>query len=653
MNKRSTLGGGALLALALLFIGLTVLFNYALRGWRLDLTQNHLYTTASGTDRILASIKEPINLYFFFSEKAAGGLPQLKTYGTRVREFLEELAARSNGKLHLHVIDPQPFSEEEDRAAELGVRGAPLGGANGGQFYFGLAGTNSTDGRDAIEFFDLNKEQFLEYDVVKLIYQLANPKKPVDAWMSSLPMGPGFDPHTGQMHEAWLVYSDAQQLFDLRPLEPTATRIDPATNVLVLVHPKNLSPATQFAIDQYALRGGHILVFVDPLADADRAGAEAQNPMAAMGADKSSHLTALFNAWGVKFDPGQVIADRGHALSVTMRRGMEPVEHLGVLGLGKDSFAADDVITAGLSNVNVATAGYLESIKGACQPLKGDKSCFEPLLRSSADAEPLPVARFQMLFDPATLRDGFKPTGVRYTIAARVTGNVHSAFPAGPPTGVTLPQGQSALKASAKPLNLIVFADTDLLSDYLWVREQSFFGQRMTEAVASNGDLVENALDNLAGSADLISVRGRASFTRPFQRVDKLRRAADDRFRAKEKELENELRDTETKLTALQTKGDSGAVILTPAQEQELEHFQTEKLRIRKELRAVRAGLDADIKSLGTTIKIINIILVPAAFAVAALLIAAWRRRRRRAPLTSSDVGPADVGAAEGAESRP
>jgi len=461
MNKRLTLGGGTLLALALLFVGLTVLFNYALRGWRLDLTQNRLYTTAPGTDRVLSSIKEPINLYFFFSDKAAAGIPELQTYGVRVREFLQELVSRSNGKLHLHVIDPQPFSEEEDRAAELGVRGVPLGAANGAQFYFGLAATNSTDGRAAIEFFDPKKEQFLEYDVVKLVYQLANPKKPVVAWLSSLPMTGGFDPHTGQMREPWLIYSDAQQLFDVRPLEPTATHIDPETNVLVLVHPKELSPATQFAIDQYALHGGHILVFVDPLAEGDMAGAGAGNPMAAMGADKSSHLTPLLNAWGVKFNTDQVIADRGHALSVTLRQGEQPVEHLGILGLDKGSFASDDVITAGLSSVNVATTGYLEPLTGAqaCQPVKGNRACFEPLLQSSSDAEPLPVARFRMLFDPATLLDGFKPTGHRYTIGARVTGNVHSAFPAGPPQGVTLAPGETALKQSAKPFNLVVFAD--------------------------------------------------------------------------------------------------------------------------------------------------------------------------------------------------
>jgi ABC-type uncharacterized transport system involved in gliding motility auxiliary subunit len=635
INKRSTLGGGTLLGLALLFIGLTILFNYALRGWRLDLTQNRLYTTAPGTDRILASIREPINLYFFFSEKTAAQLPEFKTYGTRVREFLEELSTRSRGKLRLHVIDPQPFSEEEDRASELGVRGTPIG-ATGSQFYFGLAATNATDGHGAIEFFDPHKEQFLEYDVVKLVYQLANPKKPVVAWLSSLPMGPGFDPQTGQMREPWVVYSEAQQLFDLRPLDQAASKIDPDVNVLVLVHPKDLSPATQFAVDQYALRGGHLLVFVDPIAQADQSGEEGRNPMAAMGADKSSHLKALLEAWGVQFNPGEVVADRGHALTVTTRQG-QPVVHLGVLGFGKESFTADDVITAGLSNVNVATAGYLEAGKDS-------KVRFEPLLQSSTDAAPLPAERFRMLFDPSTLRDGFKPTGRRYTLAARVSGTVHSAFPAGPPAGVTLPPGQTALKESQKPLSLVVFADTDLLSDFLWVREQSFFGQRLVQAWASNGDLVQNALDNLAGSNDLISVRGRASFTRPFERVDKLRRAADDRFRAKEQELEQQLRETEDKLTALRSKGGKqAALIITPEQEQEVEHFQTEKLRIRKELRAVRAGLDADIKRLGTELKIINIIVVPALFAAVALLVAVWRRGRRVARPAAAPSEPEAV----------
>ena len=623
MTKRSTLGGGTLLALALLFIGLTVLFSHVLRGWRIDLTENGLYTLAPGTERILESLREPVNLYFFFSEKTAAQFPAIRTYGTRVRELLEELAARSDGKLRLSVIDPQPFSEEEDRAAELGVRGAPAG-VGGAQLYFGLAGTNSTDGRATIEFFDPAKEQFLEYDVVKLIYQLANPKRPVIGWLSGLPMGPGFDPMSGRMREPWVMYEQAQQLFDVRMLDTSLTRIDPDIDVLVVVHPKNLPQAAQFAIDQYALRGGHVALFVDPLAEADTSGSNPSNPMAAMMADKSSSLPLLKN-WGVEFNSREVIADLEHALTVSMGQGEAPVRHIGILGLDESSFSKNDVITAGLSNVNLATAGYLK-------PAEGAQTKFEPLLQTSTQAAPLPAERFTMLFDPSVLRDGFRPTGERYTIAARVTGNVKTAFPDGPPEGVTLPEGEKALKESEKPLNLVVFADTDVLADYLWVRQQNFFGQRIAAAWAGNGDLVFNALDNLAGSSDLISVRGRATFTRPFDRVEALRRNAEARFRAKEQELEEELRATEEKLTALESRrNDDSSLLLTPEQQQELERFQQEKLRIRKELRAVRLGLDQDIRRLGTILKFTNIVLAPAAFAAIALLVVAVRRRRRPA----------------------
>ena len=630
MTKRATLDWGAVAALALAFIGLTIVFNYSLAGWQLDLTQNRLYTISPGTDRILQSIKEPIDLYFYYSADTAESIPQIRPYGQRVRDFLQELAQRSDGMVRLHIIDPQPFSVEEDRAAELGVTGTAINDA-GTKFFFGLAGTNSTNGKQAIPFFDPSKQSFLEYDVTKLIYQLAHPAKPVVAWLSTLPMTGGFDPQSGQMRQPWVVYSQAQQLFDVRPLQPTATSIGPDVRVLVLVDPKNLSPATQFAIDQYALRGGHILAFVDPVAEADQSGG---NPMASMGADRASHLEKLLTAWQVDFNPGEVVADRGHALTVAMREGQPPVEHLGILGLDGSSLSQSDVITAGLSNVNVETAGYLAPAKGATVK-------FEPLIQSSADAEPIAAQRFAMLLDPSTLLDGFKPTGQRYTIAARITGMVKTAFPDGPPQGVTLPAGQLDLKASIKPLHLVVFADTDLLSDYLWVHQEELFGQNIAQAWASNGDLLQNALDNLAGSADLISVRGRAGFTRPFLRVEALRRAANARFHAQEEQLQQELQQTEQQLTLLQSKrNDKSALILTPAQEQEIVHFEAEKLDIRKQLRAVQAGLASDIDKLGTELKVIDIIVMPALFALAALLIAGLRRRPRAAVANEKDPRP-------------
>jgi ABC-type uncharacterized transport system involved in gliding motility auxiliary subunit len=625
MIKRMTLGGGALLALALLFAGATMMADSLFGNARIDLTQNRLYSIAPGTEHILKSLKEPINLYFFYSADPGNQLPPIRNYADHVRDLLSELVRRSNGKLRLHVIDPQPFSEDEDRAAELGVRAVQLGGAHG-TLYFGLAGTNSTDGHAVIDFFDPGQngsnEPFLEYDVMKVIYQLSNPAKPVVGWLSGLPMSGGFDPNSGQPREPWAVFDEAQQLFNIHVLDPNAARIDPDINVLVLVHPKKLSPAMLYAIDQFALRGGRILAFVDPLAELDSSGADPNNPMAAMTADRSSQLEPLLSTWGVEFNPHQVIADGEHALMVGMGEGQAPVRHLGFLGLDQASINHKDVVTATLTTVNVATAGYL-------QPKKGASVHFEPLMTSSRLAEPLPTERFALLNDPASLQDGFKPTGQVYTLAARVSGDVKSAFPAGPPAGVQLAPGEKPLSASVKPLNLIVVADTDLLADSMWVREQRLFGQRIVQPQANNGDFVFNAVDNLAGSDDLISVRGRASFSRPFTRVDALRLHADERLRSTEQELESQLRQTEEKLSQLQSRrNDQSAAILTPEQQQELERFQNERMRIRKQLRQVRLGLDQDITRLGSRIKLVNIVLVPMAFVLVALLVF-WRRRRQ------------------------
>ena len=623
--KRSTLGGGTLLALALLFAGITLVSGYALRSWRIDLTQNRLYTTAPGTDRILGGLKEPINLYLFYSAGTGSQYPQVASYANRVRDLLREFAARSNGRIHLHFVDPQPFSADEDRAAELGVRSVNVGGNAGNALYFGLAGTNSTDGHAAIDFFDPNKGEFLEYDLAKLVYQLSGATKPVIGWLSELPMSAGFDPASGQPRAAWVILEQLQQLMDVRMLDTTVARIDPAINVLVLVHPKHLAAATQFAIDQFALRGGHILAFVDPLADQDAAGADPSNPAAALTADRASHLPELLSAWGVDFDPHQIVADSRYAMSVTAREGEEPVRHLGVLGLDASAMNPKDVATAGIANVNLATAGRLSARKGAT-------TTFEPLLWSSDQAQLMPVSRFAVLQDPATLFDGFHPSGQHYTLAARVSGTISTAFPGGLPQGVTLSPGATLLTHSLKPLELVIVADTDMLSDYLWVHAQELAGQRIAQPFANNGDLVANALDNLAGSNDLISIRGRATYQRPFARVEALRARADDRFRDKEQELEKQLHATEDQLAALQSqRADRGVAILTPDQEQALNRFQAEKLRIRKELRDVRLGLDQEITRLGNWMKFINIVLAPVLFAAATVLVGLLLRRRRQA----------------------
>src|SRR6202041_899061 len=304
-----------------------------------------------------------------------------------------------------------------------------------------------------------------------------------------------------------------------------------------------------------------------------------------------------------------------------------PVRHIGILGLRHDDMNQKDVVTASLESINLATVGSLA-------PHAGAKTTFEPLLQSSSSAEPLPAQRFSALIDPAVLRDGFKSTGVRYTIAARITGPVDSAYPNGAPGEQKPSPGPpiAHLAKSTTPANIVVIADTDFLMDYLWVQTRELLGQRIAQPFANNGDLIANILDNLAGSSALISVRGRASFSRPFERIEALKRQADDRLRAKALELQSELHETEGKLTELQAKrNDQSSLMLSPEQEAELKRFTAEKARVRKELRETQRGLDVDINRLGSRLKIINIALAPLAVAIAGVLILSMRRRRRAA----------------------
>ncbi len=626
-------GVGGLAALIVLFLGVVMLSNVALRGMRIDLTQNKLYTLTPGTAQVLKELKEPVNLYFYFSRDAAAKqAPLVLPYAGRVREFLEEVTARANGKIHLQVIDPQPFTDDEDRAAELGLQSLDPGGS-GDTLYFGLAGTNSTDGHSVIASFQPDREQFLEYDVAKLIHELGTPKKPVIGLMSSIPLQGQFNPATGQMGETWPIIAQLEQVFTVRSLTTDLDHIDSEVDVLMLVHPKQLAQKTLYAIDQFVMRGGRLLLFVDPNSGADTSGQDPSNPLAGAMADHASDLEPLLKTWGVDYDPTKVIGDLSRGLEVRASMQAAPVRHIGILGLRRDDINQKDVTTATLESLNLATVGALSAGAGA-------KTTFEPLLTSSDEAAPIPAQRFNALTDPSSLRDGFKATGTRYAIAARITGTVDSAFPKGAPPDLK-PSGPplAHLAKSTTPVNIVIVADTDLLMDYLWVQTREILGQRVSQPFANNGDFVANILDNLGGSGALISVRGRASFSRPFTRVEALRHSADDRLRSKALELQGELHQTEEKLTELQTRrNDQSSLMLTPEQEDELKRFTAEKARVRKELRETQRSLDVEINRLNTWLKVINIGIAPLCVAIVGILVLSSRRRRRAAR------GPGAVG---------
>ena len=609
--KKLMYSSAGLLVIALAFLAFNMLARVGLSDWRLDLTEQKLHTISAGTEKVLAEIEQPVELYFFYSDQASKDLPTLRTYAKRVEEMLKAYERAAEGKLKLHVIDPQPFSAEEDQAAEFGLQAIPLN-AGGDKLYFGLAGRVGDGVPQAIPVFALDQEEFLEYDLSRLVQSLAKPERPVIGVLSGLPLNGGFDMQTRQPSQPWMVMEEIRQQFQIESLKAGIDQIPEKVSVLLLVHPKDLPEQSLYAIDQFVLRGGKLLAFVDPYSEIDSGmpmpGEEA--------ASKTSDLPALFKAWGVQLLPDQVVTDGAYAMALSMGEGLRAVRHAAFLSLPRAALDQSDVSTAGLETLTLASAGILE-------PLAGAKSRFTPLLQSSVYAMPVDSKRLALLQNPEELIRELQPTGQRYAMAARISGPAETAFA----NGI---EGRKDGLKSADNINVIVVADTDLLSDRMWVQVQDFFGQRMPQPWADNASFTINALDNLSGSDALISVRSRGRFSRPFEVVDALQRTAEVKFREQEAELQQRLAATEQQLASLQQSDDPAqSPQLTPEQQATLQQFMAEKVRIRKELREVRFQLNADIDALGRSLKLVNIALVPLLLTVGVLLLWFWRRRKR------------------------
>jgi ABC-type uncharacterized transport system involved in gliding motility auxiliary subunit len=598
-----------------------------------------LYTLSDGSKNIVKGLDKPLDLYFFFSDSTTKEALAWRNYAKQVRELLEEFALLSKGRIQLHVIDPEPFSEDEDRAAAFGLQAVPIG--NGGDsVYFGLVAqygeliddAKPEDNQRAtleIPFFKPDRQGFLEYDIAKMIYQVSQERKPTVGLISGLEVEGGFDMMMRQPTSPWFTVAQLKQLFNVKTITNTEQEISvDEYDLLVVIHPKNLAQETLFAIDQYVLRGGHAMFFVDPFAEQDR-----------MGATKASDdLNKLFNAWGVHMPMDKFIGDAQLALQVGGQGG-QPVRHLGILQLTDQNLARDNQIVSQLETVHLSTAGYLE-------PTEGAKTDMIAMMRSTQYAMPVDSSKLENLADPRALAMGFQPTGERYVLAAMVRGSVDSAFPDGVPVAEAKdenaiesdeasepPQETSEYLASSnQPISVIIVADTDILTDRLWVQVQQFFGQQMASPFADNGDFFFNAVDMLSGSADLISIRGQGRYFRPFTVVKEMQREAESRFQSVEQDLQQQLQQVEQQLMTLQSQQgeDGNAITLTPEVESQLLSFQQEKLKIRKKLRDVQHQLNKDIERLDFNLKLINIVMIPALLTLLVVAVALYRRRRQR-----------------------
>ncbi len=648
--NRKLMSSLALVLLVVLFVSINIGSNNALRSLRFDLTEEKRYTLADGSRRIIENIDEQITLRLYFSASVVNDLPAFRPYAQRVRELLEEYVSLSDGKIRLELVDPKPFTEAEDNAVRQGIQGVPINETD--KLYFGLIGTNMTDDQESISFFQQEKEAFLEYELTKLIYNLTDPKRAVVGLLTGYEMNANVTPMmrlNPRAPKPWAIVEEIRQSFELKALDPNFSEVDKKVDVLLIVHPAPLSDQTRYAIDQFVLAGGKTIVYLDPMSEMGASQARAARGRPAR-TPVESNLPALMKAWGVEMSDKHVVGDWDIAREVNIGQygRVEIVRYLPWLKLAGGNYNTDDVVTSQLGNMMFAGAGAIAKRKDATTKVT-------PLIQSSTNSMLMDVENVKYGPDPKALIKNFKADGIRHVIAARISGPANSAFPDGRPKqkkaatkGAEKSDAKKAVadtteKEQAKPeapahlaksksgIQVVVVSDSDNLFDNFWVRVQELMGERVLVPTAANANFLINAIDNLSGSSDLIGLRSRQRSERPFIVVEKLRRQAEQKFLARETELNIKLEATQKKITELESKAKSdGGALLSEQQVVAINEARQEIINTRRQLREVQANLNHDIEVLERQVKVINIAAVPLLFTLLAIVLALLRHRRRR-----------------------
>jgi hypothetical protein len=592
-----------LFALIIAVVALSATAPRLLGRCRFDLTEEHLYTLAPAMHRLIENLDNPVTLTLYASSQTLALSPPHAAQARRLRELLGDIAARARDRVHLTIVDPSPFSDDEDRAAESGLRSLPVGEA-GDNLWLGLV-AETQGARATIDLFEPDQSAFLEYRIARLIRQVSRLHKPVIGLLSTLPSGPENGTSFETMHPTWAIDDELREQYDVRDIRPDDRRLPDALDTLLILHPKGLTPTLLRSIDRYIVQGGHAMIAVDPDAQFD-----GQPEDSKLGSDHASTLEPLLRTWGLHFDPTFAVGDLDNALLVGAGRNNRAMRHLGFAGFGADSLSADDPLTAGLHRIDVATAGFFEIQVPAGVTARA-------LIQTSASSAPFKVADLFFGATPETLRHGFHPTGRRYVVAAHLQGHLPSAFDENQPS-------------SRSEANVIAIADTDWLADTLWIRDEEINGQRMREPWANNGDFLLNVVDALSGGDDLVGLRGREPIARPLKRLETIRNRADRRLAAQTEALERRLAAINRRIANL-TGDVPGGASTNPQQRSDLADAELERRRLSRALRSVHHALDQEAARLGRWIYALNLLSIPLLIGVIATVL--LRRRYRRAGL--------------------
>ncbi len=649
--------GGWLIGVAIAVV-LFVLVNVGIGrvvGIRLDLTQDRLFTLSEGTRTLMAGLEEPIALTFYYSDELGKRIPQYASFATRIEDLMREMAEASKGMLTVERVNPEPFSEAEDQAVELGLQGVPIDDT-GDNVYFGVNAVGSDpDQSRGIPFFQADRDIFLEYDLTKLIYRTANPELATVGVISGKEVfGNAFAAMGGGPAEPWYLLIQMQDFFEVRRVASAESLLENAPDILLIIHPTDLDDAFLYAIDQFMLRGGRAVILVDPWNET--AAGQRLVPGAPSFVPETSDLKLLFDRWGVEVPEGETVGDRN--LARVVNAGAEgqviAAPYISWIEPKEDNLNNQDAVMASIRSLLLPSPGSIRVAPDAAVTAT-------PLITSTDDATLVPNDPERQP-DPLALLDTYAPTGESYVLAARLSGSVQTAFPDGPPAPAPPPQPVSTgddagegtaeaeteaetpppapqgpaflphLSESESPMNVILIADADMAEDQYWLNVRNFFGQRIAQPFMDNGAFLLNGLENLQGSNELLNLRARRNGQRPFERIDALRLDAEAQFRSEEQALQQKLQETEARLAELQQGPVDGAELpVTDEQIEAMQAFTDELLEIRKSLRQVNLNLRKDIEELQSTLRFLNIAAVPVLVTVFAIGLGLYRARRRSA----------------------